>query len=689
MCRAKNCEFESRYDSKATSISLSIIITSMAFAIIVCFSGFASASNATSLTASVNVTCPFSITAKLTPIYNWGNIASLDYVATPTLPCSVSHADGHVYVYSESTNVLVFSSNMVTPELNYNYTTPGSVSFNTTSVSPGNYSVWFRLAALGNSASANGTIDIISQPLIKISGITVPSQVQMNSPLSIDSSFYNAGQMASNSFTLYVQISGPDENVTLPYNESGLSPNQSASVTLSIPGYTTMVGMYDAKVYAIFNSNGTRSNSASMGFEVVTSTSGSHSTVSNTSSMITSPVVLTPLTTLSVMYAPLSTSLPSSDIASTSFVLQNPGNFPVSVSLSVPPVYQNAVSLAFNSVNIYPKGSASPSLVFSSKNLSTGTYVVPVNITVYHGNTVLENKIQPLMFNVYANSQSLIGVTSQISFLNNGTVAQGNIVATAYAGIENATLQTIFPKSVAPSISDISAYGIPNNISEENNYYVITWDVGQVDKNESAVAYYQILSPSPMLVSMPIQTLLKHKSNPKPSSVLSRVNVLSPTIPKNSSGTVTVAALYTGTEVQDVYFYLTSGSGFAIANSTRVVEAKPNLLLTQNFTIFANSPLGFQMLYAYIRTNGSSLNYTIPVRVIPPTAETSSSNVVFRNILSVNEEYVLAMTASVLILLFLLSKIKKRLPYGLKTKKHREKKLLLMRENIKREMNEQ
>lgn len=644
--------------------------------------GLFSASSDGSVTASVNVTCPFTITPAAAGAYAWGGNVLLNYSAQATVPCSIPSPSGYLSLYYASNSILAYKEQIGIGSISYNSPQQGNVLLDTALVHAGNYIAFFNLTAFGEVISANQVVALIAPAAINLTGAKIGSPTVQGSPFSLSARFLNTGTLASGNFVFYARISGPSTNALISYAESALSPGQSENETVAVAGYSQYVGTYNFSAYAVYGNN-IRTDTINGTYVVIAPRLFQSGGLPPANLSVVTVAVLP---TLSVQYVPLYTTITSGSSAVAPMVLQNTGTSIESVHLSLPDAYKNVTYLSTSNLTIPSGQSLSASLTFlSTQGTTPGTYVIPVGITATSdGKTT--NSTQSFVFYVYNSTNQFSGIMNQISMLDNGTIAQGTIQATAYEGLKNATLETLLPQSIAQSRSDISTYGIPNKVSEENGYYVITWYVGNISATAGVLAYYEIQNPNPALLGLPIQNMLSESSSVQASSLLKAIAFTVPELYTNSTNHLSVEVMYTGTKSQDVYFYLTGPVGIPIVNSSRVVLAKPNELLDQQFNVLTNSSTGALVFYAYVITNGANLTYTLPVRVVPKTSQLSQAEPENPEIL--RSEY--AGLAGLLIAMALMAFVGVRYRRGRRIKydKNRAARLVLMRERIKREMDQ-
>lgn len=199
------------------------------------------------------------------------------------------------------------------------------------------------------------------------------------------------------------------------------------------------------------------------------------------------------------LYIPIyMTAQPNQSVVS-QLTLKNTGTFTAYVNLSIGGL-NNIFVLSTNSISLPAGQTTSISLLLKSNLTSTpGGYYVPLNVHVSSGNyssyqtkyitVVIQNRIAGQPY-----------VSSQIVLTNNTNIASGTIQISSpkNKSIQNLTLKTtiITPDSSTINASQIITYGLDNNVTIENNSYVITWYIRNIPAGKSVYAYYTITKPA-------------------------------------------------------------------------------------------------------------------------------------------------------------------------------------------------
>jgi hypothetical protein len=323
------------------------------------------------------------------------------------------------------------------------------------------------------------------------------------------------------------------------------------------------------------------------------------------------------------------TAQPGQSVTS-QLTLKNTGAYAEYVNLSTDG-FNNMLVLSTNSILIPSGQTISISVLFIS-NLTTnpGTYYIPIDALINQGNLNVK-QTEFVTFNVQNQVVGKPYVSSQIVLTNNTNIATGTIEISNpnNKSIDNFTLLTtiITPQSPSLNISQIIAYGLDNNITIENNSYMITWYADNIPASKSIYAYYTITKPRNELplsqideiFSPPVYAVAK-KAN------LKITNVGIPVFYSNSTSKLTVTVLYTGSSAQLVNFSLTTLSKGIIYNGTQSVLAEPNQTLNRSFGIFVSNNLGTLVLNLSIMTKGVNISYTLPATVVPRPTKQASNN---------------------------------------------------------------
>ena len=168
------------------------------------------------------------------------------------------------------------------------------------------------------------------------------------------------------------------------------------------------------------------------------------------------------------------------------------------------------------------------------------------------------------------------------------------------------------------------------------------------------------------------------------SSIITILNTVIPPFYTNSSGTLQLQALYTGTGEQQINFTLTSAPGITIKNALQSINATPNQLISPSFTILTSAVQGTFLVYVKVIAQGYNYSYTIPLTVMPN--QTGHVSVASAGAVTLPQiPYFYAVTATVLIILTSILIMARRRSGMPKYAPERAERMVRLREQIKRE----
>lgn len=258
-------------------------------------------------------------------------------------------------------------------------------------------------------------------------------------------------------------------------------------------------------------------------------------------------------------------------------------------------------------------------------NTAPGIYYVPIYIQIASGSAV-RTDTKYITLNIQSRIADQPYVSSQIVLINGSSAATSTmqISSPKNRSIDNFTLKTtvVLPLSIIKNTSQITTYGLDNNVSVQNNSYVIDWHIQHIPAGGSVYAYYTITnSSSPQALSQvnevfspPIYEIAKKVS-------LSLLNLKIPTIYSNLVNNVNVQLFYKGQTAQPLYITLTTLSGATVYNSVQEIVAQPNTQINTSFGVLADKDIGTLIMNLSIATKGANLSYTLPVAVVPAASK--------------------------------------------------------------------
>jgi hypothetical protein len=447
--------------------------------------------------------------------------------------------------------------------------------------------------------------------------VAIPNQTNINSQIVFNINLSNTGNLASNEITINFSISGP-VSINTKYNETGLSPGESKNITIIEPeNLTSIPGRYNVTALILFNTSeypNIKGYSEKKIFYNVIQNQYSTSSPSPPQHK----TFITSFPQLSILNIPIYVSTGQGTETTSSLKIFNTGSVPEILNMSVPEKFSKIISFSSKNIYINPDSSLSISLNFIGNNTaSPGFYTIPINITTHILNGTTETQEEFVTLNIYNNTQLKPIINSQVILTNNTADAFGTIYISAplNKSLSNITLITKLPLSSAKNISQISAYGVQNNLTTSEGYYDINWYIPYLQKGQSTYAYYQIKNISDQSFLQNTQNIFAVQSNLNTQSNLDILKINIPTFYVNSTNHITITSLYTGVTDNKVSFMLSNYGSLSIQNPIQTFNVSPNKLFYTNFNISTNSSTGTMLISLLIKSTNVNYSYSIPILV--------------------------------------------------------------------------
>ncbi|MDE1810617.1 MAG: hypothetical protein KGH66_01065 [Candidatus Micrarchaeota archaeon] len=674
-------------------------------------------------TANVNVFCPYNILINTQASYPiLGNVASTFTVQGLSSFCSDPSATGQLQIIDNANSAVAYSNEVDVGPINtvattYNFQFPTSELVNAV------YNAQISLTSGPYTNSITSSFQMLNAPSLDITGFSGDSSPSKGALQTFTASITNNGQYATSPITVDLSVSGP-ESATSNTVVSALSPYQTENVIFQLSGVTDFSGSYTASIVAntIFNSVEISSNTETFGYSVPGNTGGGSGPTSSPTP--TGPSIVQ-LPQLSIISAPIFTSLTTGSSAVYSMTFQSTSQSTEIVNFSVGNVNFGAasfspvlhpstatsgirkqqsfvqlaaaaaqdpalVTLSTKSLVLGPGQQSTINLFFNApQNLTPGTYVVPLNITVSAANKT-NSQVQFLTFSVQSNSGQYPNIQPQVSLTNNTHTASGVIKITSpyNSSTSNFTLQTRIPLGVATSASQITAYGAPATVTSNGAYYVITWNIGYLPVGQQIYAYYTIENPQNQALLQRVNTVFVVPQAPAPQSVLRVLNINIPTFYTNYTNEIAASVLYTGITQSQITFVLTGPPGTLISGSTQQISASSNQQVSARFKVTTPSTPGTELLGLTISQGNSTQSYSLPVVVLPAAAASPASAGQHPGI-SINVQMkdiaiAAGAAAALALLVYAAVYIRSQGPGRPRYRKDRSEQLIRIREQIKR-----
>ncbi len=569
------------------------------------------------ITANVTVNCPYGVQLSVLPVYPRIGIIRANYTVNTLSTCSVSNVTGYFSLTTNSIRVLYYSQsiNQITKNVLTN-----QISVNSLTIPPGNYVAEVYLQKGGYENSSTADFELLPPANLSITSFSA-GPANLSAPISIYSTIINSGYYAANAINIKLHFTGPVSfNLTRSINP--LSPGQDENTIITLYNATSIPGTYTVTENLTYYSDGTNIVSPSQTITYTVLPIPKHSTGSpfpitsggSVSNFVTHPSISS-ISNIYVVAAPLYVSTNyGSSVISLLGLKSVFGNY--TVSLSVPDNFSKMLLLSTNRLTLQNSSTQYAQLVFNSTSANPGTYIIPLNITYLSSTGQVRNTVDYFDFvsSTRNTNSPPVSISQQVQIINSSSSAQATIEIASVSNsiIRNATLYTYIPLSVG-NISQISTYGLPNNITATKTSYLIRWYVPIIFPNQPVYAYYNIKKPASQLQLSNIQNEFSVPSPINQSSIMKIVDVYISNIYQNSNGTLAVTVLYTGTAEQQIRFALSGTQNISILDPIAYINATPNELITHAFRISDDNYTGTVVSTLSVSTNGAS--YSEPVEI--------------------------------------------------------------------------
>ncbi len=594
---------------------LVIALAVMALAI---FAENAYAQQQATVTANVLVSCPFSINLNLLSAYvKTTNTITGNYAIKTLSSCNITTMQGYFNITFQSNGVLAYSNQITANNIGQSANT-FALSFGTTNLINSTYvgTVSFSHNFFTNSSSK--TFQLLNPANIVISNLSVSSSsVTTGSPLTFTVGIKNAGQLSASNIIVNLTITGPSSfNTIFTYPSQNLLAGSGETLTTTLTNVTSTAGTYNVVVSAAYYSNITQSDLLQYS---VTQPSSGRSPSSGGGGGAPPPPPSGNTTGIGISTIPLSVSTVAGQGLTTQLGVVSKSTVPEVVQISIGDGFTSLLTLSSNEINLPAGGLASVSAVFQAPtNTLPGTYVIPITFTVRTTDGALITQFTDyLSFTVYGTVNGL--QILQETYLSGGLTESSSVIQITNYGnstVRNVTLTTTLPLLVAQNVSQITAYGLPNNITVGPGKYIITWRVGSIPPRQVVYGYYSIKKVQSVSLLSYAQSTFAVPTLAPTSSLLKVISISAPTFYTNATNLINITTFYSGTSAQPIDFYLTGPQVVDVANPTQIINAYPNQLLTTSFAVATDNFTGTALFTLYISTSGQTLNYSIPVLIL-------------------------------------------------------------------------
>lgn len=474
-------------------------------------------------------------------------------------------------------------------------------------------------APYGSSSSViYANVSVITS--LNIIDFGVSHSVNVGAPLALNASLKNVGQFAVTNVILNLTITGPTPFNAL-YSLPSIVPGQTYNYSAQLTGATKSAGTYTANIVAQYYSSNSLlySNPKSAQYTVTSPTPTPSGGGGGGSSGGPAPPV-TSISGVGISTIPVFTSTVAGQGLTTQISVASDATVAEYVNFSIGNNFENLITLSTNSLYLLPGRSGSVSITFKTTNQTQpGTYVVPLHINVTQVNSPDPRYIEYLTFVVYSKVTGGVQVIGQ-TYMTNSLSTASSIIQISNNGdstVRNATLSTFIPLAVAANSSQISASGLPFNLTASRSGYTIMWFIPYLPAGQATYAYYSIAHPAEPNLFTYSQNIFALPSYAPPQSILRVTNINAPTIYSNSTGRISVGLIYTGTTAQNVSIYLRGPTSASISNPSYTIAAVPNQFINETFGVTIGNYTGTLFFYLSAQAGGSNITESLPVLVVP------------------------------------------------------------------------
>lgn len=642
------------------------------------------------ITANVNVNCPYGIHLSVLPVYPRVGTIHANYTANTLSTCSVSGVSGYFSLINNGITVLNYSQsiNQITQNVLTN-----QLIVNSLAIPSGNYTaeIYLQKGSYENSSTVN--FELLPPANLSITSFTA-GPANLSAPISLYSTIINNGYYAANSINLNLHLTGPVSfNLTRTINP--LSPGQDENALITLYNATSIPGTYTVTENLTYSSDNANILSPSKTLTYTVLPIPKHSAGNpfpvtsggSVSNVVTHPSISS-TSNIYVVAAPLYVSTNyGSSIISLLGLKGILGNY--TVSLSVPDNFSKMLLLSTNRLTLQNESTQYVQLVFNSTSAKPGTYIIPLNITYLSSTGQVRNAVDYLDFvsSTMNTNSPPVSISQQVMIINSSSSAQAtiDIVSASNSIIRNATLYTYIPLSVG-NISQISAYGLPNNITATKTSYLIKWYAPIIYPNQPVYAYYNIKKPVSQLPLSNIQNIFSSPSQTNQSSIMKIVAVSLSNIYQNSNGTLTLSVLYTGTAEQQIKFSLSGTQNISISDPIAYINATPNELITHTFRISDDNYTGTAVSTLSVSTLGASYSQPVEINLLQTPAAITSKQLSGYPIITfmlIYRQWIIAAVIAIVLITMAIFAIKSVRSARFRPKDSRTR-IIRLREHIKR-----
>lgn len=643
------------------------------------------------ISADVKVICPFNISAQTLPLYIYGSNIVVNYSISSLDRCSVGNVYGYITIYNHINQNTQYKRNISIPNIGSSYNS--ILTINSSNISSGynNVYLYFNNSNTYNSTTRSFLLDAPANIIIK--NISFISSPELGSQLNFNVSLMNVGDLSSNSIIMNVSISGPYNSIQR-YIKPKIAPNESESITFFEPASASYKnGTYTLNISIEYNTSGYSNikntiKNKLISYTILQNGVQSHGSTNKIVQNLSSGLII-PTPALIIPTVPLYISVLHGAQSISDISFANPLNYSEILNLSVPSNFNKIIKLSSNNLYLGNGQSVYVQMCVSS-NVSVGTYIIPFNISTHVQNGPISSRYEFITLYIYNKSINSPSISTQIQ-VNNNTKNFSSIIyvnAPENTTLNNITLLTKLPLSITNNLSEINAYGAPNKITESNGFYDISWNISSIQKGQNVILYYNVKNSKNQYAIQQFQNTFTQLTKSNNTNNLKIIKINIPTFYANSSSYINITSIYTGANIMNATFILSSYSNEYITNPIQSVELYPNKVFNNVFHIVNNNTIGTILFNLFVKNGNQESNYSIPVVSDKPPAKISNSSAVLvlknnPNNLFLKYQYYIAAALLLLIVFIILISVKKYKGVS-KYNSDRHMELIKLNERIKR-----
>ena len=565
---------------------------------------------------------------------------TFDYTASSKASCTPSApSSGYVELYYNGALSSFETMHVPVQQLQAGITS-GTISINSTNLTPGSYMVQFYLSSANYKSTASTSFYIIQPASILITNFTVqPSNVTLGSGVSLIQDVSNLGGLGSTNTTLNIAVSGPGNFYDLVHQKLGdIGKNNAQTVITQLAGDSVVAGSYTITENVSFTSGLTAGGITYEAGKLLSNTQrGSYTVFYNSSSAYNASVGFpTPpsrIGALSISSVPIYARVLVGNTTTNYLGLTDTKNLTVGVRIIVPNVPYGKITTSIKSFLVNEGTSEYVQFVFTPyPNATPGVYTVPILISTDDPGIITNGTVY-LIFDIEKKTPAVgsFDISEELTNYGKNLGVSLNVYNPTHLALNNTIMTVRFPSFAAP-IGDILLTGAQSNETTSGGETSLEWFIPSIQPGHSAQIGYSVSNITDLqLLLGPSISLASTSGSTAPTFTLINMAPINLTLGEN--GSLTVSGLYQGAYQSSMTLRLSSPSA-NVANPVQVVpDVMQSQIISAPFKIVPTT-LGNTILSFAVKGQGINETYYIPIVVsAKSTALTRSVQTVEKNLL--------------------------------------------------------